>query len=158
MNEERNPSAQAPRAAIHRTPIVPERVRRIDGSFAFLPHRFLREGFFVSLTPDEFRLYALLVLAADRNGISFYHYDSICSLLEVPLEVYVEARNALIGKDLIAFDGTRFQVLSLPERPVRNPSPPLRTPEDFEAHDPATIRRTLRNAFPAASIPKRIEP
>lgn len=158
MNEAHTPSAQARRVAIHRTPIVSERVRRIDGSFAFLPHRFLREGFFVSLTPDELRLYALLVLAADRNGMSFYHYDSICSLLEVPLEVYVQARNALIHKDLIAFDGTRFQVLSLPDRPVSDPSPALRTPEDFEAHDPATIRRTLRNAFPPASIPKRIEP
>jgi len=78
-------------------------------------------------------------------------------VLEIPLEVYVEARNALIGKDLIAFDGTRFQVLSLPERPVSDPSPPLRTAEDFEQHDPATIRRTIRNAFPAASTPKRIE-
>jgi hypothetical protein len=157
MNEQRNPPAKAPRAATHRTPIVPERVRRIDGSFAFLPHRFLREGFFVSLTPDEFRLYALLVLAADRNGMSFYHYDSICSVLEVPLEVYLAARNGLIGKDLIAFDGTRFQVLSLPERPVSDPSPALRTPEDFEEYDPATIRRTIRNAFPAASTRQRIE-
>ena len=157
MNESRTPSARAPRPAIHRTPIVSERVRRIDGSFAFLPHRFLREGFFVSLTSDEFRLYALLVLAADRNGMSFYHYDSICSLLEIPLEGYVEARNALIRKDLIAFDGTRFQVLSLPDKPVSDPSPALRTPEDFEAHDPATIRRTLRNAFPAASTPKRLD-
>lgn len=157
MNEARTPLAQAPRPAIHRTPIVPARVRRIDGSFAFLPHRFLREGFFVSLTPDELRLYSLLVLAADRNGMSFYHYDAICSLLEIPLEVYVEARNALIRKDLIAFDGTRFQVLSLPDRPVSDPSPALHTPEDFEAHDPATIRRTLRNAFPAASIRQRIE-
>lgn len=157
MNEERNLSAQAPRAAIHRTPIVSERVRRIDGSFAFLPHRFLRQGFFVSLTPDELRLYALLVLAADRNGMSFYHYDSICSLLEVPLEVYAEARNALIRKDLIAFDGTRFQVLSLPETPVTNASPALRTDDDFEEHDPATIRHMIRNAFPATSTRKRIE-
>jgi hypothetical protein len=159
VNEQRNPSAKAPpRAAIARTPIVPERVRRIDGSFAFLPHRFLREGFFVSLTPDELRLYALFVLAADRNGISFYHYDSICSLLEIPIEVYVGARNALIRKDLIAFDGTRFQVLSLPERPLYDPAPPLCTAEDFEQHDPATIHRTIANALPAASTRKRIEP
>ena len=73
---------------IQRTPIVPQRVRSIGGqSFAFLPHRFLREGFFASLAPDQQRLYLLLVLAADRNGLSFYHYDSICSLLEIPLEV-----------------------------------------------------------------------
>ncbi len=158
MSQAPNPPTTPPRAAIHRAPIVPERVRRIDGSFAFLPHRFLREGFFVSLTPDELRLYALLVLAADRNGMSFYHYDSICALLEVPLELYLEARNGLIRKDLIAFDGTRFQVLSLPNRPVTNPSPQLRTPEDFDDHDPATIRRTIRNSLPANPTRHRIEP
>lgn len=37
--------------------------------------------------------------------MSFYQYDSICSLLEIPLETYLQARNALIDKDLIAFDG-----------------------------------------------------
>lgn len=134
-----------PRGAIHRAPIVPERVRSIGGhSFAFVPHRFLRDGFFASLRPDELRLYVLLVLAADRDGVSFYHYDSLCSLLEIPLERYLRARNALIAKDLIAFDGTRFQVLSLPERPHLEPAKPLTTPEQFEADDPATIRRLVR--------------
>lgn len=37
------------------------------------------------------RLYVLLVLAADRHGVSFYHYDSLCSLLELPLESYLRA-------------------------------------------------------------------
>ena len=135
----------APRDAIHRAPIVPDRVRSIAGqSFAFVPHRFLRQGFFASLRPDELRLYVLLVLAADRHGVSFYHYDSICSLLEIPIEDYLRARNALIAKDLIAFDGTRFQVLSLPERPHVNPAPPLTTDAQFEADDPATIRRIVR--------------
>jgi hypothetical protein len=129
---------------IQRTPIVPQRLRSIGGqSFAFLPHRFLREGFFASLAPDELRLYVLLVLAADRNGLSFYHYDSICSLLELPLESYLRARNALIDKDLIAFDGSRFQVMSLPDKP-RFDSPPPLTGNTYEDHDPATIRALVR--------------
>lgn len=137
-----------PRAVIRRAPIVPERVRAIAGqSFAFLPHRFLREGFFASLCPDELRLYVLLVLAADRHGVSFYHYDSLCSLLELPLESYLRARDALIAKDLIAFDGTRFQVLSLPERPRFLSAPPLTTDDQLEADDPATIRRLVRSAL-----------
>jgi hypothetical protein len=136
------------RAVIRRAPIVPERVRAIAGqSFAFLPHRFLREGFFASLCPDELRLYVLLVLAADRHGVSFYHYDSLCSLLELPLESYLRARNALITKDLIAFDGTRFQVLSLPERPRFESAPPLTTDDQLEADDPATVRRLVRSAL-----------
>jgi hypothetical protein len=137
-----------PRAVIHRAPILPERVRSIAGqSFAFLPHRFLRDGFFASLRPDEIRLYVLLVLAADRNGVSFYHYDSICSLLELPLASYLRARNALIAKDLIAFDGTRFQVLSLPDRPHVDPAQPLTTDAQFDTDDPATIRRLVRTAL-----------
>jgi hypothetical protein len=34
------------------------------------------------------------------------------------LEQYTAARDGLIEKDLIAFDGTLFQVLSLPCRPA----------------------------------------
>ena len=132
---------------IQRAPIVPHRVRSIGGkSFAFLPHRFLREGFFASLAPDELRLYVLLVLAADRNGLSFYHYDSICSLLEITLETYIRARNALIDKDLIAFDGTRFQVLSLPDTPRFHTPAPL-TSEQATDHDPATIRTLIQQSL-----------
>ena len=129
---------------ISRQPIVPGRVRRIAGQgFSFIPHRFLRDGFFASLTANELNLYIFLVLAGDRHGISFYHYDKICSLLCIPLEAYIEARNALIDKDLIAFDGTRFQVLSLPDKPIHAPSKPLKTEQDFEDHDPATIRQII---------------
>ena len=146
-----NSPQRAQHGVIQRAPILPERVRSIAGqSFAFIPHRFLRQGFVASLRPDELRLYLLLVLAADRNGVSFYHYDSICSLLEIPLETYLRARNALIAKDLIAFDGTRFQVLSLPDRPHFDPAQPMTTDTQFETDDPATIRRILR-----ASITRR---
>ena len=92
-----------------------ERVRRIDGGFAFIPHRFLTGGFVSDLTPDQLVLYFFLVLAGDRFGLSFYSYDKICSLLEMSLDQYVDARCALIEQDLIAFDGTVFQVLALPE-------------------------------------------
>jgi len=134
-------------SAISRAPILPGRVRKIDGSFAFVPHRLLRHGFFAALSSDERDLYFFLVLAGDRNGLSFYHYDAICSALECSLNAYLDARNGLIGKDLLAFDGSRFQVLSLPERPASCTSPPLRTAADFENDDPATIRRLIAEAL-----------
>ncbi len=142
------PSSRPPRG-LRREPIRPERVRHIgpDG-FAFVPNRFLQGGFFAALGPAERELYFLLVLAGDRNGVSFYHYDSLCSLLQMELETYLHARNALIERDLIAFDGTRFQVLSLPESPATPTARDLRTPEDFAEHDGATIRATLRRSFP----------
>jgi len=129
---------------VSRAPILPDRLRSIGGqSFAFVPHRFLREGFLCSLTADEQRLYLFLVLAADRNGLIFYHYDRISAILEMVLDDYIDARNGLLAKDLIAFDGARFQVLSLPAKPVPRASSALRTPRDLEDDDPATVRRTI---------------
>ncbi len=101
----------------------PFRIRRIDGGFSFIPHRFLTDGFLSALDPKELLLYFFLVLVSDRNGLSFYSYDAICSLLEFSLDQYIEARDALIEKDLIAFDGTLFQVLALPEKSLLNPKP-----------------------------------
>lgn len=137
-----------PRTTIQRAPICPQRVRTIaTDSFAFVPHRFLRQGFFALLTMDERGLYFFLVLAADRYGVSFYHYQTICSLLQLPLETYLVARNGLIHKDLIAFDGTRFQVLALPEQAIPEDAQPMRTPEDFADHDPATIRSLIQSSL-----------
>ena len=96
----------------------PDRLRRIEGGFSFIPHRFLTDGFLSSLNQKENLLYFFLVLVSDRLGLSFYAYDAICSLLGLSLDEYIEARDGLIGKDLIAFDGTLFQVLDLPSKPV----------------------------------------
>jgi len=56
---------------IERLPICPERVRKIAGSFAFIEHRFLRDGFLQSLTHHEILLYLFLVLVGDRIGLYF---------------------------------------------------------------------------------------
>jgi hypothetical protein len=99
--------------------LVANRIRRIDGGFSFIPHRFLTDGFLEDLSQQQLLLYIFLVLAADRYGLSFYSYDRICSFLHMTLEQYTAARDGLIEKDLIAFDGTLFQVLSLPASPAR---------------------------------------
>ena len=98
--------------------LADDRVRKIDGGFSFIPHRFLTDGFFAALSPHELLLYFLLVLAGDRNGVSFYSYDKICTLLQMTVDRYIMARDSLIDKDLVAFDGTLFQILQLPEKPV----------------------------------------
>ena len=101
--------------------INPERVRRINGSFSFIPHRFLTDGFLTALTQQEILLYIFLVLVSDRHGLSYYAYDSICSHLQLALDDYIEARDGLLEKDLIASDGTLFQVLDLPAKPANQP-------------------------------------
>jgi len=94
-----------------------ERIRRIESGFSFIPHRFLTDGFLSSLDQKELLLYFFLVLVSDRQGLSFYSYDAICSLLQLSVDDYIRARDALIEKDLIASDGTLFQVLDLPPKP-----------------------------------------
>ena len=105
----------------------PDRIRRIDGGFSYIPHRFVCDGFLAALQQKELLLYLFLVIVSDRHGLSFYSYDAICTLLQMSLDQYITARNGLIGKDLIAFDGTVFQALDLPEKPI------LLTPKE-QAH------------------------
>jgi hypothetical protein len=118
-----------------------ERVRRIAGGFSFIPHRFLTAGFLASLKQKELLLYLFLVLVSDRLGLSFYSYDTICSLLQLTLDQYIEARGGLIEKDLIAFDGTVFQVLALPSKPKQD----LAVKED-SAVIAQLIRQSLQEA------------
>jgi len=133
----------AARQSPSRPPIRPDRVRSTQGGFAFVPNRFLHGGFLASLNHAERALYLFLVLAADRHGLSFYRHDRICSTLEMTLDDYLPVRDSLIAKDLIAFDGLRFQVLSLPPTPIVQPRRPLLTQQDLEDDDPATIRQLL---------------
>jgi len=118
-----------------------QRIRRIDGGFSFIPHRFLTDGFLASLNQRELLLYLFLILVSDRHGLSFYSYDSICSMLQLTLDQYIEARDGLIEKDLIAFDGAIFQVLSLPCQPVQGSA---------QKEDPAAIVKLIRQSLQEA--------
>jgi hypothetical protein len=102
---------------IRKRVLNPQRIRRINGGFSFIPHRFVTDGFLNSLGSNELLLYLFLVAVSDRNGLSFYKSDSICSRLQMTLDHYRKARDGLIEKDLIAFDGILFQVLELPSSP-----------------------------------------
>ncbi len=126
--------------------VNPNRIRRIDGGFSFIPHRFLTDGFLASLSQKELLLYLFLILASDRNGLSFYSYDSICLLLHITPEQYIQARNGLMDKDLIAFDDTLFQVLDLPPIPVEGLSlKPVRDSDRTE--DLSAISQLLKQTF-----------
>lgn len=127
-----------------------QRIRKIAGGFSFIPHRFLGEGFLASLDREEILLYLFLILAGDRHGLSCYSYDAICTLLQLNLDEYIAARDGLIGKDLIGFDGRIFQVLDLPARPVIKSGA-------LDDEDPATvaqiIRQSLRDADHRRAMP-----
>jgi hypothetical protein len=60
---------------------------------------------------------------------------------------YVNARNGLLAKDLIAFDGSRFQVLSLPSKPVYAAPHAFGTGGGFTDHDAASVRSTILSSL-----------
>lgn len=132
---------------IRKSPIIPGRIRKIEGSFAFIEHRFLQDGFLQTLAHQESLLYVFLILAADRIGLSYYGYDKICTLLKLTVDDYIDARDGLIDKDLIAFDGHLFQVLSLPELAPADISFPLVNRKQMEQRDPATVRRLIERSL-----------
>jgi len=122
------------RALMRKKILNPDRIRRIEGGFSFIPHRFLTDGFLAVLDQREILLYFFLVLVSDRYGLSFYSYDAICSFLQITIDQYIVARDGLMEKDLIAFDGSIFQVLDLPKKPI--PSSNLKK-------DPAAIAQLI---------------
>lgn len=99
---------------IRKKVLVPERVRCTGKGFSFIPHRFLTDGFLQSLSWHELALYVFLVMASDKNGLSFYGDKTIRSILGLADDDYVFARSSLVHRDLVMYDGTLFQVLSLP--------------------------------------------
>jgi hypothetical protein len=130
---------------IERILLCPDRVRRINGTFTFIEHRFLKDGFFFALSHHELLLYLFLALASDRDGLSFYSYDKITTLLRISVDEFILARDGLINKDLLAFDGLIFQLLSLPPHCPR-PSP-LKERKDMERKDPATIHQLITRSL-----------
>ena len=141
----RNTNLKAQR--IEKKPLEPHRIRKITASFAFIEHRFLRDGFWSTLDQHQLLLYVFLIIVADRNGLSYYSYDKICTLLKIAVDDYIVARDALIQKDLIGFDGHLFQVLSLPDQPVDSACTSLKSKPDMQKHDPATIHQLITQRF-----------
>jgi hypothetical protein len=81
----------------------PQRLRRIQHSFAWIDHRLLRSGFLQTMTHQDQSLYLFLALAADRNGVSFYRKEKICNILGLDFGEFEVARDRLVNMGLIAF-------------------------------------------------------
>ena len=112
--------------------LFPERIRKIEGSFSWIDHRFVTEGFLHDLSMIEILLYFFLVAVSDRNGLSFYHDDRIASLLKIDLPALGKAREGLIRRSLIAYESPLYQVLSLPPKSIPLPSKEEREREEQE--------------------------
>ena len=101
----------------------PQRVRRIEKSFAWIDHRLLRNGYLPIMTHADQVLYLFLALAADRHGVSFYRKEKICDILGLDWDQFEVARDRLIELGLLAFEpycatspNGHYQVLPIDER------------------------------------------
>ena len=129
-------------------PPRPDRRRSIRGSFSWIDHRFLREGFDQGLTRLEKLLYFLLVAVSNQDGVSFYSDARVAELLDIRFPHELDgARRELVARDLIAYENGVYQVLDLPAGSPRNrpvsPSPSRSSP-------PQASRTVLRN--PASDL------
>lgn len=102
----------------------PERLRTIEHPFGWLPCRMLTNGTIADMSPIERQLYLVLALAANRRGVSFYCNKRIQRTIGCTQAELDRARAALTERDLIAYDGTIYQLLSLPPEPKQTPNTP----------------------------------
>jgi hypothetical protein len=110
---------------ISKSVLRPERLRQIERPFGWLPCRLLTDGLLTSITSSARQLYLVLALAADRRGLSCFGDARLQRVLDLSAPDLAAARAELLQRDWIAFDGSTYQLLSLPPS---TPSPPPSAP------------------------------
>ncbi len=117
------------------TPVVPQLIRKMPPSFAWVDHRLRTRQFLVDFEPEEFALYFFLSLAADQQGLSCWRLDVIERAMPVfRFHQLRQAREQLFQKRLLAFrawnlndpDGT-YQLLPVPNVKPAEPVNDLQT-------------------------------
>ena len=103
--------------------LCPQRRRRIPAQFSWLDHRLVRERRLQHCPVEAWALYLFLVTVADARGLSYYSDASLTARLPLDRRALLDARQALIGADLLAFEPPLYQVLSLDESAPAEPPP-----------------------------------
>lgn len=125
-------------------PLRCERLRILEKPFAWIPFRLITEGHFNNLTDNAKLVYLFLCLVADNKGLSFYGIRRISTYFELTTEQIIIARKELIKKDMIAYDGRLYQVLSLPSFSAQAiPSKPRTTSSNNQPEQLSDILKRL---------------
>jgi len=88
----------------------PQKIRKIESSFAWINHRLVRNGYLQVMTQNDMVLYLFLIPVADCNGVSFYRKEKICDAVSLDFSQFEIAKDRLINMKLIAFES--YSVLS----------------------------------------------
>lgn len=103
--------------------LCPQRRRRTPTQFSWLDHRLVRERRLQHCPVEAWALYLFLVTVADARGLSYYSDASLTARLPLDHRALLNARQALIGADLVAFEPPLYQVLSLDVHAPAEPPP-----------------------------------
>ena len=151
----------------------PQRLRRIQHSFAWIDHRLLRSGFVQTMTHQDQSLYLFLALAADRNGVSFYRKEKASNILGLDFGEFEVARDRLIDMGLIAFQSYSalsvngfYQLLPVDGRPpdfasmapAASVTPPPSAPSVQSPRSSTTSRATAAPSPGSTNSPKAHAP
>ncbi len=108
----------------------PDRIRRVSKGFGWVDHRLLRESWLRDMSATEVVVYLFLVLASDREGVSFYRKEKIADTTGLDFCDLGQAIADLESKGLIAFrpfckhnPNGFYQVLEVP--PIAPRSMPI---------------------------------
>src|SRR3990167_8723369 len=97
-------------------PVDTARIRRIEGSFSWIDHRLVTQGWVDVLSRDEILLYLWWTTVGGKNGVSVYSDEKPARRLKLAVGGIRLARRGLVGKGLIAYENGVVQVLPLPSR------------------------------------------
>jgi len=106
-----------------KTPILPERLRKVPKQFSWLDHRLVRDCHIEACSHPAAALYLFLVTVGDGMGLSYYGDRSIMKRLAMDVNTLKSARDNLIRIGLIAWKKPLYQVLSLDVHSSDTPGP-----------------------------------
>lgn len=111
---------------IVKTPILPERVRKVPKSFSWIDHRLVSDKHIENMSHAAGILYLLLVCVGDDKGLSYYGDQSLMKKLAMDQYMFENARTELIRNGLIAWQKPLYQVLCLgPAGKIRRNGSPM---------------------------------
>jgi hypothetical protein len=112
-----------------KSPIHPDRIRKIPKQFSWIDGRLVRDGYLDGCSHSAAALYLFLVTVSDARGLSYYSDQSVCKHLQMANCILAEARLELIKLSLIAYKKPLYQVLDLAPHeilyPRNNPQDPM---------------------------------
>ena len=105
---------------IVKTPIIPERIRKVPQSFSWIDHRLVRDGHIERCSHGAGFLYLFLVCVGDDKGLSYYGDQALMKKLSMDETALEKARLDLVHLGLLAWQSPLYQVLSLePSEKIR---------------------------------------